>query len=120
VAAGDLEWQIPVESDDELGQLADSFNMMTAEIRQRDATLREREEQYRSIFESTTDGIIITARDGTVVAANRATCEMHGYALDEFLALDPRQFIHPDDHHLFRRFMDEVFAGREYRSRARD
>jgi len=120
VAAGDLEWQIPVESDDELGQLADSFNMMTAEIRQRDATLREREEQYRSIFESTNDGIIITARDGTVVAANRATCEMHGYALDEFLALDPHQFIHPDDHHLFHRFMDEVFSGREFRGRARD
>lgn len=34
VAAGDLEYKIKVSSDDELGELASSFNRMTAELKQ--------------------------------------------------------------------------------------
>jgi two-component system NtrC family sensor kinase len=41
LAGGDLEQKIPVRSDDELGQLAESFNSMTAALRKSRAELQE-------------------------------------------------------------------------------
>ncbi len=41
LAEGDLEHQIPVRSDDELGQLAESFNSMTEALRKSRAELQE-------------------------------------------------------------------------------
>ncbi|RIK46682.1 MAG: hypothetical protein DCC58_02345 [Chloroflexi bacterium] len=48
--------------------------------------LREREMQYRSIFEATSDGLIVTdARTGLIVDANPAVSAMHGYQHGELL-----------------------------------
>src|SRR4051812_42539081 len=59
--------------------------------------LREREAQYRAIFEATTDGLVINdPESGVVVEANPAACRMHGYSYDEFIGLHPTDFIHPD------------------------
>ena len=91
------------------------------ERRQKEEELREREEQYRSTFESTSDGIVITRlEDGQIVDVNPAFCEMHGYTRAEMLTLYPTSFIHPDDHHLFVDYVSTVAAGGEYRCRARD
>ncbi len=82
--------------------------------------LREREEQYRSVYENATDALIITSFDGRVVDVNPAGAAMHGYTRDEFVTLHPTQFIHPDDHHLFEAYIQTVSEGRDYRARARD
>jgi PAS domain S-box-containing protein len=60
--------------------------------------LRERDEQYHSIFEATSDGIIITDMDGFVVEANPAACALFGYTRDEFIGLKADAYIHPDYH----------------------
>lgn len=41
--------------------------------------LREREEQYRNIFEATGDGLFVIDLDGFVVEANTAACRQLGY-----------------------------------------
>ena len=57
----------------------------------------ENEWQYRSIFDSANDGlIIINLETGRVVEANPAACRMHGYTRDEFIGLHLTAFIHPD------------------------
>jgi PAS domain S-box-containing protein len=58
--------------------------------------LRERDEQYHSIFESTSDGIVITDMDGFVVEANPAACALFGYTREEFIGLRAEDYIHPD------------------------
>jgi PAS domain S-box-containing protein len=63
--------------------------------------LREREEQYRSIFESTTDGICIVEFGGCVVEANPAAFAMHGYTCEEFIGINPMELIVEEDRHLF-------------------
>jgi GAF domain-containing protein len=45
--------------------------------------LRERETQYRQVFETSTDGMAITHLDGVLVRANAAFHAMHGYAPGE-------------------------------------
>ncbi len=64
--------------------------------------LREREEQYRSIFESTTDAIfIMDLEDGHIIEANPAACTIYGYSYEEFIGLPPGAFIRPDQLPLF-------------------
>ena len=53
--------------------------------------LLEREEQYRRIFEATSDGLIINDFDtGLVVEVNPAFCRMHGYEYDELIGIHRR------------------------------
>jgi PAS domain S-box-containing protein len=82
--------------------------------------LREREEQYRSIFESVSDGLFIDTLDGEMVDFNPAVAHMHGYTVDEFRLIPTVQIIHPDSLHLFQEFVETVKAGRQYRCRAID
>ena len=47
--------------------------------------LREREEQYRSIFEATYDGLIISTWMVSSVEVNPAFCNMFGYTHEELI-----------------------------------
>ncbi|HEY7376121.1 MAG TPA: MASE1 domain-containing protein [Polyangia bacterium] len=68
------------------------------ERRQMEAALAERESQYRSIVESTGDGVLVTDLDNAVVAVNPAFCTIAGYRQDELVSLHPpRDFLHLDD-----------------------
>lgn len=80
--------------------------------------LKEQEQLYRSIFEATGDGIVISDMTGKLVAANPAVSRMHGYTPEEYLALSPLQFIHPDSHHLLAAYVETVKAGREFSTQA--
>ena len=52
------------------------------------SSTEDKEEQYRIIFETASDGMIITdIETGRVVEANPAACEMHGYTREEFIGL---------------------------------
>ena len=61
--------------------------------------LREKEAQYRGIFEASTDGLIIADMDGYIVEANPATCRMFGYTYEEFVGLPAAAITHPDRQH---------------------
>jgi len=65
--------------------------------KQAESALREREEQYHSIFEASNDGLIINNFDGFVVEANTATCRMYGHDYEDFIGLHATEFIHPDE-----------------------
>ncbi|MEX0750163.1 MAG: PAS domain S-box protein, partial [Dehalococcoidia bacterium] len=90
------------------------------ERKQAEAELAEREAQYRSIFASVSDGLIITGPDGAIVEVNPAFADMHGYSHDEMLAVHPMTFIDPESHHLFAEYSETVAAGGVYRCRATD
>ena len=47
--------------------------------------LLESEENFRSLAENASDGILIAAGEGVHVYANRRVSEITGYAIDEFL-----------------------------------
>ncbi len=70
--------------------------------------LREREEQYRSIFEATTDAILIYDLDGKIVAVNRSAYGMYGYDEGELIGLPAREIVHPDYFHGFANFQAAI------------
>ena len=92
----------------------------TTERKEAEASLAEKEAQYRSIFEATLDGLIINELDGTIVEVNPAFCRMHGYAREELVGLHPSAVIHPDDHSLFEEYLQTVQAGEAFQGRAVD
>ncbi|MEP0843216.1 MAG: PAS domain S-box protein [Phycisphaerae bacterium] len=63
--------------------------------------LQERESRYRTVFESSSDGLILRELDGTILDANPAFCRMHGYSLEELRGTRVVRLIHPDHQHLF-------------------
>jgi PAS domain S-box-containing protein len=91
-----------------------------AERQRAEAALVEREAQYRSIFESTSDGLLIFELAGKLVDLNPAAARMHGYSVEAFRRLEPSQFIHAGSLPLFEEFIEAIQAGRDFRGRARD
>lgn len=85
-----------------------------------EAELVEREAQYRSIFESTTDGLFINDLNGRLVDFNPAASEMHGYTVEEFRCLQPSDFIHPDYFYIFNNYIETVRVGGTVRDQAID
>lgn len=59
--------------------------------------LRESEEKFRNIFESSTIGKSITAPDGRLLQVNRAFADMLGYSIEEMQKIDFVRLTHPDD-----------------------
>ncbi|HEX8221275.1 MAG TPA: PAS domain S-box protein [Chloroflexia bacterium] len=84
--------------------------------------LRESEEQYRGVFETTTDGLVITEleREGAVVDANPAFCQMHGYTREELIGQSPSIFVHPNSHAKLAEAMETVLNGGKYLAQAMD
>lgn len=74
-------------------------------------TLREREEQYRSIFESVTDAVLVFDLDGRIVEANPSACRMYGYSEQELIGLSAAAIVRSDYFHGFDNFKKRVSDG---------
>ncbi|NEQ42773.1 MAG: PAS domain S-box protein [Leptolyngbya sp. SIOISBB] len=88
-----------------------------SEIKATQVALQQKEYQYRSIFESINDGIVIqdiSTRE--LIAVNPAVCKMHGYAYDEFIQLDPPDYIHADYLSTFAQFIETIQAGQRFKA----
>ena len=83
------------------------------------AQIAQQEEQYRGIFENTIDSLAIyDLEKNQYVAVNPGTCKLYGYSLEEFLNIQPLDYIHLDSMHLFAEFLDTIKAGEEFSCQA--
>ena len=96
MAAGGLHDDLPVTTDDELGQLTASFNRMRREIRDAQADIHRREAESRSIIESSPSGILLVDRAGSIVMLNQRAAGVFGYAPEELLG-EPVDLLIPPD-----------------------
>jgi formate hydrogenlyase transcriptional activator len=76
--------------------------------RQMEKALLSKESQYRKIFDSAMDGLLIFDRKGRIVEANPQACRMYGYTHEEMIALSREDIMHPDYHYLFEVFRKET------------
>jgi len=69
-----------------------------SEQRQTDEALRQSENRYRAIFETTGSATLIINEEGTVILANHEAQELTGYTKEELEGGKKWQmFVHPDD-----------------------
>lgn len=66
-----------------IAQIAPLFRASRSSVE----NLRESEERYRSLFENSMDGVLLTSPDGRVFAANPAACRMFGRTSEEICGI---------------------------------
>ena len=93
VARGNFTHTITVRSGDEIEELAEQFNLMSAQLQESytrleqrlqdkihaEEALRESEEKYRRIFESIGEGYLLADLKGKILAANPSAARMLKY-----------------------------------------
>ncbi len=75
VADGEFDRPIPVETSDELGVLARSFNEMTRRLRETTVSRDHMDQILHSLAES----LVVLEPEGTIRDVNPATCQLLGY-----------------------------------------
>src|SRR5579871_5961965 len=99
---------------DEEGRLTGAVNMLVdiTERKRAEDILRESEERFRAIVETTPECVKLIAADGTLLLMNGAGLEMVGAAAaDEVTGRSAYDLIAPEDRESFRAFNQRVCAG---------
>lgn len=98
VADGRFDQQVKILGNDEIGQLGEAFNHMTARLREALSLNEEENEKLASVLSNMSDGVIATDERGTVIVLNRRAMQMlHidetavGGDIGELLDLPPEQ-----------------------------
>ncbi len=73
--------------------------------------LRASEEQYRSIFNASTDGLLLFSRDGRVIDVNPAFAALVGTSVVDVMHSPPRTFVAPQSEENLRKLMATVLSG---------
>jgi len=84
----------------------------------RESAVRESETRYRSIFESTTDAVLIFNRDAVIVEANPNAYRMYGYAPGGLIGVSASEVIHADYFHGFSNFRTAIDNSGHFRARS--
>jgi nitrogen fixation/metabolism regulation signal transduction histidine kinase len=79
--AGNLDYKVKIDSDDEIGHLAESFNGMTDSLRETTVS----KEYVENILKSITEMLIILTPDGCIQSVNQATIDLLGYQAEELV-----------------------------------
>ena len=81
VGSGDLNFKVKVDSNDEIGQLAGSFNQMIDDLQESTVS----KEYVENIINSMIDTLIVLTPEGKIQKVNQATCDLLGYKAEELI-----------------------------------
>lgn len=79
-------------------------------VEKRTGELAESESKYRMLVEDINDGYFIT-RKGRIIFANKAFCDMHGYAVEEVIGRPYMDFVAPESRKDLARIYEERATG---------
>jgi PAS domain S-box-containing protein len=96
IAERDLDYQVPVHSNDEFGVVSRSFNDMVVRLRERSEALENSEKRYRQVTESVREIIFSMDGDGRFVFLNSYAAHALGYPLDQLLGRRFQEFLSPE------------------------
>jgi len=89
---GNPNYKIEVNTKDEIGQLAASFQKMTEELQKTTVSKNYVDNIIRSMFGT----LVVTTPDGTIRTANRATYDLLGYRAEELIG-QPVDILFPKE-----------------------
>jgi PAS domain S-box-containing protein len=138
LAASAVEEKLTLETRDELGQVATSFNRVAARLRQEwaqardesarareaEEALRQAERKYRGIFENAVEGIFQTTPEGRYLSANPALARIYGYDAPEeliraFTDIAGQLYVDPRRRGQFIRLLEENDTVADFESEVR-
>ncbi|MFH1442301.1 MAG: PAS domain S-box protein, partial [Candidatus Omnitrophota bacterium] len=109
IGKGDLDFRVDIKTDDEIEQLADSFNKMTDDLKNTTISIdalnlevsqrkKIEEELFKlaAIVESSEDAIIGKTLEGIIISWNKGAERIYGYTQDEVKGKNISIIIPPD------------------------
>ena len=81
IAAGDLNYKVPIKTKDEIGDLAKSFNKMTEDL----SKITVSKDYVDNIIKSMNDALIVTDPYGKIETVNQATLDLLKYEKHELI-----------------------------------
>jgi len=109
IAGGELELEVPVRSEDEVGTLARSLNRMVTQLRNLYLSAADKEEKYRLLIENQTDMVVKVDLQGCFLFVNSTYLQTFGKSEDELLGKSFMPLVHPDDQMSTEREMAKLF-----------
>ncbi len=85
MASGDLTQRVDIRRDDEIGKLANSFNVMVKSLDEKTREVASSEKRYRGLFNSLEEGVYESEPgvEGKFTFINKAGAEILGYSSPE-------------------------------------
>ncbi len=98
------------------GKLIRASILDITERKRAEQAVKDSETRYRRIFESSTDGLLITNTDGYIIDANPTACAIYGYQYEELVGMEGKHLMHPNYVHFFDIFKKKLHAKENYYS----
>ncbi|MDO8587654.1 MAG: ATP-binding protein [Armatimonadota bacterium] len=73
IASGNLDQQVSIDSHDEVGQFAQSFNSMAQRLREMMDAIAKEKDKMAAILATMADGVVVTDESGKVALFNKAS-----------------------------------------------
>ena len=86
---------LPITTQDEIGALIGSFNHLLETLEKRGEALKESEERFHKLADSTWEGIVIH-REGIIMDANESFLKMSGTQAEEVIGKSVIDFLAPE------------------------
>jgi PAS domain S-box-containing protein len=87
IGKGNMNTKVSVKSNDEIGQLADSFNKMIIDLKEFRDNLEQSEERYRSLIEDSSEIIYQTDKKRFFAGVNKTMLNKLGFPSEELLGM---------------------------------
>jgi PAS domain S-box-containing protein len=86
------------EKNEELDAQNEELKAINEELQATEEELQHSQERLERMFESVTDGIVVTTTDGTILKVNQSVVQMHGFTSeDEILGKNVTDLVAPGD-----------------------
>ncbi|MCK4508687.1 MAG: PAS domain S-box protein, partial [Desulfuromonadales bacterium] len=108
IGGGDLESRVPVNSNDEFGELSEAFNTMSGQLQKSHGALIQSEQLFRSLIENESGIIFLLDQECIVRYLSPSLHRVLGYRLEELLGESLDTLVHPDDKVMCKAFLDKT------------
>ncbi|NJD52141.1 MAG: PAS domain S-box protein [Candidatus Methanoperedens sp.] len=105
IGKGRLNVNIPIQSNDEVGQLASALNKMAKELQKTTVSNEYVENIIRSMF----DSLVVATTDGNIKTVNKAVCELLGYGSEELVGQPVDKLFSHENTQSSSPWLDELF-----------
>ncbi len=107
MAKGNFSRKVKVYGNDEIGQLAMTFNNLTKKLQEAQAMTEGERRKLSSVLSHMTDGVIATDRKGRVILVNEPAAEMLNVSRETVLALPLVTMLGLDEEYTFEELLSE-------------